>query len=83
MNSQIKKAWVVINKLGSIPQKKGPFFTSGDTAKMVRDLMDINIPIEHLNVIELVQGDDIWIIPAPEFLFAIEGFPTKGARKII
>jgi len=65
----VRRAFIIYEEPGKVPQKKGPFVRDSEAEKMLREMKPFHHPETKYTVAEITFDLDLWLTTASEFLF--------------
>ena len=68
IGGHVRRAFVIYEEPGKIPQRKGPFARDSEVEKMLRDMKPHYPPDTRYTVAEITFDLDLWLTTASEFL---------------
>ena len=68
IKGHVRRAFVIYEEPGKIPQTKGPFVRDSEVEKMLREMKSHHHPDTRYTVAEITFDLDLWLTTASEFL---------------
>lgn len=72
LGGHVRRAFVIYEEPGKIPQKKGPFVRDSEVETMLREMKPYHHADTRYTVAEITFDFDLWLTGAEEFLFMRE-----------
>lgn len=79
IGGHVRRAFVIYEEPGKIPQKKGPFVRESEVEKVLREMKPHHHPDTRYTVAEITFDFDLWLTTASEFLTLQELAMSHGA----